>query len=91
MIVGALGGVFFTLVHLRTFHPIVTTHPTYVFHLLANDMHIIGFASNVLHVFFVIIGKFWSIKTFNITDEVCSLVSIGVRLVYITSSRFSCT
>jgi len=41
--------------------------------------------------FFVITGKFWSIKTFNITDEVCSLVSIGVRLVYITSSRFSCT
>jgi hypothetical protein len=46
-----LGGVLFALVHLCTFHPTSTAHLTCVFSSLADDMHIIGPTSDVLHVF----------------------------------------
>jgi len=33
----------------------------------------------------------WCFRTFSVANEVCCLVSTGVRLVYITSFRFSYT
>jgi hypothetical protein len=46
-----LGGVLFVLAHLRALHPTTTTHPTCVFPLLANDMHIVGPTLDVVLVF----------------------------------------
>jgi hypothetical protein len=46
-----LGGVLFALTHFCTLYPTITTHPTSVFPLLADDMHIIGFASDVVPIF----------------------------------------
>jgi hypothetical protein len=42
----------FALAHLHIFHPIAIAHPTYVFPLLVDDMHIIGLASNVVPIFY---------------------------------------
>ncbi len=78
----------FVIVHICVLRPTIVAHRTCVFPLLANDTHIVGPISNVLP-FFLIIGGVWRIKTFNVIDELCRLVSTGVRLVYITSSRFS--
>ncbi len=80
-----LGGVLFTVAH------ICALHLTCVFPSLANDMHIIGPTLDVLLDFFVIIGGIWHIKTFNATNEVCCLVSTGVKSIYITSFKFSYT
>ncbi len=33
----------------------------------------------------MIIGGIWSIRTLSVADKVCSLLSIGVKLIYITS------
>jgi hypothetical protein len=41
----------FALVHLRTLRPIAIAHPTHVFHLLVDDMHIVGLALDMLLVF----------------------------------------
>jgi hypothetical protein len=84
---GSLRGVLFALTHFRVLHPTTTTHPTCVFPLLVDDTHIIGLASDVL-LYFVIIGV-WHIKTFSAIDEVCCLVSAGVRPVYIIFSKFT--
>ncbi len=46
-----LGRVLFALVHLHVLCPIVAMHLTCVFPSLANDMHIVGFASDVLLIF----------------------------------------
>jgi hypothetical protein len=73
---------------LRFFFPILVGHPTCVFPSLVNDMHIVCFALDVVLVF-VIIGGVWSITTFSVVGKVCSLVSIGVKPIYITSSKFS--
>jgi hypothetical protein len=43
-----LGGMFFTQTHLHVFRPIVIVHLTCVFPSLANDMHIIGLASDMV-------------------------------------------
>lgn len=48
-----LEGVLFILVHICTFHLIATIHSTCVFPSLANDMHIVGLALNLLHVFVI--------------------------------------
>jgi hypothetical protein len=42
---------FFALVHLHIFHPIVVAHLTCVFPLMANDMCIIGPTLDVLPIF----------------------------------------
>jgi hypothetical protein len=47
----SLGGTLFIMAHLCIFHVIITAHPTYVFHSLANDTHIIGLASNVIIIY----------------------------------------
>jgi hypothetical protein len=47
-----MGGMLFTLAHLHVLCPITTTHLTCVFLSLANDMHIVGLASNMVHVFY---------------------------------------
>jgi len=41
----------FALIHFHVLHPIAATHPTCVFPSLANDMHIVGFALDVLSFF----------------------------------------
>jgi len=46
-----LGGTLFALIHFCVLHPTITTHPTFVFPLLTDDMHIVGPTSNVVHVF----------------------------------------
>jgi hypothetical protein len=46
-----LRGALFTLVHLRTLRLIVVAHPICVFLSLADDTHIIDFASNVVLTF----------------------------------------
>ncbi len=46
-----LGQMLFALIHLRTIHPITTAHPTFVFPSLANDMYIVGPASDVVPIF----------------------------------------
>ncbi len=76
-----LGGMLFALTHLRAFCPTIVTQPICVLLSLADDTHIIGLASDVLS-FFVIIGGIWSIRTFNVVDKVCNLVSIRFKLVY---------
>ncbi len=79
----------FALIHLRIFRPTITAHTTCVFPSLADDTHIVGLASDVLpFIIIIIIGGVWHIKTFNAINEVCCLVSIGVKLVYIISSIF---
>ncbi len=46
-----LGKTLFVLVHLHAFWFTIPTHSTCVFISLVDDMHIIGFASNVVFVF----------------------------------------
>jgi hypothetical protein len=46
-----LRGVLFALVHFCAFHPTITTHLNCVFPSLVDDMHIIGLALDMLHVF----------------------------------------
>jgi hypothetical protein len=46
-----LGGMLFIFVHLHVLHPIVATHPTYVFPSFVDDTHIIGSTSNMILVF----------------------------------------
>ncbi len=74
--------------HFYTLYPIATTHVICVFSSLANDTHIVDPTSNVLLVFLAITRGIWSIRTFIAINKVCSLVSTGVRQVYITFSRF---
>jgi hypothetical protein len=42
----------FILAHLHVLHPIIVAHLICVFPSLANDMHIVGLASHVVHVFY---------------------------------------
>jgi hypothetical protein len=53
-----LGGVLFVLFHLCGIHHIATTHLTCVFFSLADDTHIIGFASNVILISLQLKQKF---------------------------------
>ncbi len=64
--------------------PYTTTHHICVFILLVDDTHIIGFTLDVVFVFFMITTWVFSIETFNVVNEMCSLVSIGVGPLYIT-------
>jgi hypothetical protein len=82
-----LSGALFVLAHFRTFHPIIRTHLTCVFFLLANDMHIIGLTLYMVP-FFMIAVEVFNIRAFNTTNEMCSLVSIGVGPLYFTSFWF---
>jgi len=52
----------FVMVHLRIIHNIAITHLTYVFFSLANDTHIVGFASNVILVFLQLKQKFSTLR-----------------------------
>jgi len=45
------GGMLFALAHLCVLHLTITTHPACVFFSLANDTHMVGFASNVVLIF----------------------------------------
>jgi hypothetical protein len=81
-----LGGVLFVMVYLHILHPIVATHPTCGFPSLADDTHIIGLASNVVLVFFMILRGIFNIGVFSVVNKACSLVSTGVGPLYITSS-----
>jgi hypothetical protein len=83
---GPIGRKVVTLVHLCVFRPIVTTHPIYVFPLLVDETHIMGLASNVIFFFFMIVIRVFKIKDFNVVNEMCSMVSIGVGPFYIISS-----
>ncbi len=78
----------FASAYICALHFVATTHPTCVFLLLADDMHIIGFAS-VCYLFFCDYKRIWNIKTLSVTNKVCSLLSIGVKLIYIISSFFT--
>ncbi len=78
----------FALIHFRALHPTVATHFTYVFPSLVDHMPIIGLASNVVLIFLMIIARVFNIKALNVANEVCSLVSIGVGLLYINSFWF---
>jgi hypothetical protein len=57
-----LGVVLFALAHFCIFCPIVATHPTYVFPLLVDDMHIISPTSNVLFVFLWLLEEFGTLR-----------------------------
>jgi hypothetical protein len=57
-----LGGVLFALAHLRAFCFTATAHPTCVFPLLTNDMHIVGLTLNVLPIFLQLQKEFGAIK-----------------------------
>ncbi len=83
-----LGGVLFTLVHFCILHPTITTHPTCVCPSLANDMHIVSHASDVVPICFEITKGVHNIKTFSAIDEMCNLVSTKVKPFYIISSKF---
>ncbi len=75
----------FVLVHLFTLCPITIVHLTCVFISLVDDMHIVGFALDV--VFFLMITTWlFSIKAFNAAIKMFSLVSTGVGPLYIISS-----
>jgi hypothetical protein len=83
---GPIGRKVITLVHFCVFRPIATTHPIYVFPLLVDETHIMGLASSVISYFFMITVQIFKIKDFNVVNELCSMVSIGVGPLYITSS-----
>jgi hypothetical protein len=86
MIGDPLGGTLFFLAHFCALRPTIVTHPTYVFPSLVDDTHIIGPASNVVPTF-LLIRRVISIKFFNVVNKMCSLVSSGVRPLYINSSK----
>jgi len=67
----------FALAHFRTLRLITTTHSTCVFFSLANDIHIVGPASNVLPFFNDY--KRSLEQTFNVADKVCHLISTRFR------------
>jgi hypothetical protein len=79
-----LGGALFTMAQLRNLCFRVTTTLTCVFPSLANDMHIVGFTLNGF--FLTIPARVFNIKTFNVANEVCSLVFTRVRPLDIISS-----
>jgi len=80
--------VLFAFIHLCPLHLTIAIHFTYVFPSLVDDMLIIGFASDVVFIFLMIIVRVFNIRALNVANEVCNLVSTGVGLLYITSSCF---
>jgi hypothetical protein len=60
--VDPLGGVLFALVHLHVLRPIATTHPTYVFPSLANDMYIVGPTLYMLSIFLQLQEEFGTLR-----------------------------
>jgi hypothetical protein len=78
----------FTLTHFHTFCPIITPHPTFVFHSLANDTYIVGVGLDVVPTFVQIEAKFMALG-FSIQLVVHNMVSIRIRTVHIISFRSS--
>jgi len=78
----------FALTHLHVLHLIVATHPTYVFPSLVDDMLIVGPTSNAIFIFLMIVARVFNIRTLSVTNEMCSLVSTRVGLLYIISFWF---
>ncbi len=54
----------FTLIHLCVLHPIAIAHPTCVFSSLANDMHVVCHALDVLLVFLRLQEEFGTLGFF---------------------------
>jgi hypothetical protein len=80
-----LGGPLFVLPHFCVLRLTTTTHPTCV-SFIHNDMHIVGPISNM-----ILICGACNIRTFHSLNEICSLVSIGIRPIHITSNKLSYT
>jgi hypothetical protein len=72
---GPLGGPLFVLAHFHASRLIVVIHLTFVFPLLVDDTHIIGFALYVIPIFFMITVRVFSIKVFSATSKMHNLVS----------------
>jgi hypothetical protein len=67
------------------YSPYNDSPPYLCFPFVVNDTNIVGLALDVVLVFFMIWARIFNIRFFNVTSEVCILVTIGVKPIYITS------
>jgi hypothetical protein len=80
--------VLFALTHFCALRPTIATHLTCVFSFVGRWYTHSWFCLGCVICFFLITRGVWCIRTFNVTNKMCYLVCIGVRVVYITLSKF---
>ncbi len=70
----------FALTHICILHPIAISHLICVFFSLVDDTHIVGPILDMVFLF-MIIRRFYNIRTFSVTNKVCSLISTKVIIL----------